>query len=81
MIPQPPISNCWLTIEVHEYDEEGQDLGFVNVQVIPESDTREHELSQDCWCHPVQDDDDPDVWVHNSHDKREDYDNGILRPS
>ncbi len=36
--------------------------------VIPLGDLREHEPSADCWCHPVADDDEPSVYVHNALD-------------
>jgi len=26
---------------------------------------RKHISSVDCWCHPYQDDQCPDVWIHN----------------
>jgi hypothetical protein len=26
---------------------------------------REHELSSNCWCHPVQDTKEPTLWIHN----------------
>lgn len=28
-------------------------------------DEREHELSPGCWCEPRQDEDEPNVWIHN----------------
>lgn len=39
-------------------------------------DIRLHQLSKDCWCRPTQDDDYPEVWVHNSADGREPYERG-----
>ena len=41
--------------------------------VVPDDDLREHELTKDCWCHPYDDD---LIWVHNSMDRREDYEHG-----
>lgn len=42
--------------------------------VIPEDDLREHELSMQCWCCPVEDSE--FVVVHNSMDRREEYEHG-----
>jgi hypothetical protein len=42
--------------------------------VVPINDLREHKSSHDCWCNPVQDEEEPGVWVHNSMDGREHYD-------
>ena len=39
--------------------------------VVPMDDLREHTSSSDCWCKPVPDKDEPNVWVHNSMDRRE----------
>lgn len=44
--------------------------------VVPIGDLREHKVSSDCWCKPVQDDEEPNVWVHSSMDERESYENG-----
>lgn len=38
------------------------------IHVIPINDIREHEDSQDCWCHPNLEN---KVWIHNSMDGRE----------
>jgi hypothetical protein len=46
------------------------------VHTMPEGDLREHLESRDCWCKPRPDDDDPTVWVHNSMDRREEYEQG-----
>jgi len=46
------------------------------VHVIPLDDLREHTASVGCWCKPTEDDEWPDVWVHHSMDRREDYENG-----
>lgn len=37
------------------------------------SDLREHIESGDCWCNPIQDPEYPGVWIHNSMDRREEY--------
>ena len=44
--------------------------------VIPVGDLREHEESPKCWCKPAEDDEEPEVWVHNSMDGREAHENG-----
>ena len=31
---------------------------------------REHQLSQNCWCEPRQDDEEPTLWIHNDGIKR-----------
>jgi hypothetical protein len=46
------------------------------VHVIPLDDLREHTASVGCWCKPTEDCEWPDVWVHHSMDRREDYENG-----
>lgn len=44
--------------------------------VVPHNDLRAHLLDPTCWCHPVEDADEPDMWSHNSADGRERYENG-----
>jgi hypothetical protein len=44
--------------------------------VIPRDDLRPHEADKDCWCHPDEHDEVPGVWVHNSMDRREEYEQG-----
>lgn len=44
-----------------------------DVQVVPVDDLREHEISKDCWCRPVQDPDDPWLYGHNALDQRDKY--------
>ena len=46
------------------------------IHVVPLNDLREHVASKDCWCHPTEDDQWPDIWVHHSMDKREEYEEG-----
>jgi hypothetical protein len=41
------------------------------LHVIPRDDFREHLSSPNCWCKPVQDEEDPDCWIHNALDQRE----------
>ena len=48
--------------------------------VIPMTDLREHDFAPDCWCHPVEDAETPDLWAHNSLDGREHtYEAGALQ--
>lgn len=46
------------------------------VHVMPLNDFKPHIIAAHCWCHPRCED---DVWVHNSMDRREDYECGRLR--
>lgn len=48
------------------------------IHVWPINDLREHRLEEDgvCWCNPIEDEEEPNVIVHNSMDGREDYENG-----
>jgi hypothetical protein len=48
----------------------------IAVHVIPFGDLREHTASVDCWCKPTEDGEWPDVWVHHSMDRREEYEAG-----
>lgn len=45
---------------------------------IPLNDIKVHELDADgtCWCHPREDNDRADFWIHNSADGRESYEEG-----
>lgn len=61
-------------------------VGSEPLHIIPINDLREHEESPNCWCKPkviddvgVGVDDNPplvDIWVHNSMDRREEYEEG-----
>ena len=44
--------------------------------VSPIDDLRPHEKSETCWCHPFRD---CEVIVHNSMDRREEYERGRLK--
>jgi hypothetical protein len=44
-----------------------------DLHVVPLRDWKEHQSSSSCWCRPRQCEDEPSVWVHNSLDRREDY--------
>lgn len=45
-----------------------------HIHVIPRGDLRDHDQSPECWCRP--DEDEPGLWVHNSLDGRESYEQG-----
>ena len=49
--------------------------------VMPTGDLREHEPTPDCWCEPEEDDKEPGVWLHNSADERERFEDGRRKPS
>lgn len=49
------------------------DRGVTQMHNVPMNDIRPHMLSEQCACRPVEDDEAPDVWVHNAHDHREHY--------
>jgi hypothetical protein len=49
----------------------------LRMHVLPLSDLREHEVSLECWCDPVDDD---GIVVHNALDGREAYERGERRP-
>ncbi len=44
--------------------------------VMPLNDWVPHTAALNCWCRPRCED---DTWVHNSMDRREDYETGRLR--
>lgn len=46
------------------------------VHIVPLDDWRDHELTLTCWCHPVLD----EVVIHNSADRREEYERGEHKP-
>ena len=47
-------------------------------EVIPTNDLREYQAGCECWCSPRWDD---GVLVHNSMDRREEYERGERKPS
>lgn len=47
-----------------------------SIHTMPADDLREHISRSNCWCNPTQDDDEPDLWVHHSMDRREEYEQG-----
>lgn len=51
------------------------------VHIIPRGDLREHISRPDCWCQPYRDDEDPNVFIHDSMDGREPFETGERKPS
>jgi hypothetical protein len=50
-----------------------------DMHVVPRQDLRSHLLSLECWCKPVEDIEEPGLWVHNALDQREKYESGELK--
>lgn len=48
------------------------------IHVMPQNDLREHTCSIDCWCDPTPDEENNQVIVHHSLDRRESYEEGRL---
>lgn len=42
-----------------------------SVHIAPHGDYRPHLLSPECWCHPLADIADDDLYLHNALDQRE----------
>ena len=42
-----------------------------DVHVCPENDLRHHYVNCNCWCSPEEIE--PGIWMHNSMDRREEY--------
>ena len=59
----------WVAVVVETMDD-------TEYHLFPVEDLQEHTPFVDCWCIPAADDDDPDIWVHNSLDRREEYERG-----
>lgn len=58
------------------YVREYPDGCLEDAQVIPIDDLREHDEHRNRWCKPREDKETLNVWVHNSMDGREEYENG-----
>jgi len=57
------------------------DCGRLGIHLIPIGDTHDH-VDENCTCSPDNDDPEmPNVWVHNSFDGREAFENGERQPS
>jgi hypothetical protein len=72
--PDKWMDDFWGWVEKQE--PEPEKIIPIAVHVIPINDLREHTASVGCWCKPTEDDEWPDVWVHHSMDRREDYEAG-----
>ncbi len=46
------------------------------IHIVPLNDLREHTASSKCWCHPREDDEVADMFIHNAMDQRELYERG-----
>lgn len=44
-----------------------------DLHIIPDNDLREHEADRGCFCNPKMDPNCPNVFIHNSLDRREFY--------
>lgn len=44
--------------------------------LVPIDDLRPHDLTTRCWCRPIEDDEEPDLWAHNALDEREAHEDG-----
>lgn len=56
-------------------NEKGELRGFSqgNLHIMPTNDLRDHVDSTDCWCKPTQDDENSNLFIHHSMDRREEY--------
>lgn len=46
------------------------------IHITPMDDYRPHDYTSKCWCRPVEDAEEPDMWMHNSLDGREAFETG-----
>jgi hypothetical protein len=51
-----------------------------NIHIVPVNDLKEH-LDDECDCHPRQDNEHPELWIHNSFDGREVFERDERKPS
>jgi hypothetical protein len=49
--------------------------------VVPNGDTKRHQLDPTCWCIPIEEVEYTGIFIHNSADKREVYETGHKRPN
>lgn len=62
--------------------DQGRNCNCSGVHVVPVNDLREHQHNGSCWCKPRHDDDSlGNVWIHNSMDGREAFENGERLPT
>lgn len=52
-----------------------------DIHLTPVDDLRPHDFTSMCWCRPVEDVEEPDLWHHNALDGREAYETGERLPS
>lgn len=50
--------------------------GISQHHVVPQADLMVHTLAPECPCHPEEDDEAPDLWLHFARDGREEYEAG-----
>lgn len=63
----------WIAVIVHERS------GSSHFHILPSNDLKDHEADPMCWCVPEEDEEDPNIWVHNAMDRREEYERGRMR--
>lgn len=63
----------WFTAMVYEADDSA------HFHIVPVDDLRDHAADPTCWCSPVEDPEDPDIWVHNAMDRRDEYERGRMK--
>lgn len=66
----PSLRTVWVHVPVETPD------GISQGHVVPSGDLRMHIAGPGCWCHPVEDEEAPDLWNHNALDQRERYEAG-----
>jgi hypothetical protein len=49
---------------------------YGEAHVIPILDLKDHTATESCWCKPVEDSEQDDLFIHNSMDGREEYEHG-----
>lgn len=63
----------WVAAMVYEPD------GQRHYHIVPIEDLQDHSADPSCWCNPVEDEEDPGIWVHNAMDQREEYERGRMK--
>lgn len=66
--PTPDVPYGWMVIELED-----------EVHVVPTYDLKPHYVDEDCWCEPLEVT--PGCFEHNAADGREDFENGVRKPS
>jgi hypothetical protein len=65
--------NRWVTLVVNE-------PGRYHAHIMPRDDVTDHEPFPDCWCEPVADPYEHDIYIHNALDGREQREMERMRP-